>query len=313
MKIGNVELKNDLFLAPMAGVTDFAFRALAREYGAGFSYSEMVSAKGLVYNGENEEYKKMLHTLPVEKPVSIQLFGSEPKFMAMAAALPCVQKFDIVDINMGCPAPKVIRNGDGSALLKDVKKAGEVARAVVTASGKPVTVKMRLGFDKNENVSIEFGRILQDSGVSAICLHGRTREQFYSGESDFDAIAAFKAKIDIPVIGNGDVLDLVTYNKMKQTGVDAVMIGRGSLGKPWIFDEILSGKKLSLCEKGEVIIRHIDLLSEIYPERFIVNHMRKHLLWYVKDFHGANKLRMELCKISSILEAKTHIKNIFFS
>ena len=411
MKIGKLNFKHNLFLAPMAGVTDFAFRSLAREMGADFSYTEMVSAKGLVFNQlktnkklldknlntcfncdnsndlcknndildncqnfsllnscfdeENSsleknltEYEKMLYTSKLENPVAVQIFGSDAKFMEKAVKLPQLQKFDIIDINMGCPAPKIVKNGDGSALLKDLKKAVDVANAVVKSTTKPVTVKMRLGFGINENVSVELGRMLQDVGVSAVCVHGRTREQFYSGKVNLEAIATLKSKLNIPVIGNGDVFDDASYFDMLKTGVDAVMVGRGALGKPWIFNQLLHFKKL--CEnknnenkqlnthydeldnilnnknldkqkddvcydnsnlinkiditssfKKEIIKKHISMLQKVYSEKFIVTHMRKHLLWYVKEMPDATKYRLQLCKINSVNEALILLDQIF--
>ncbi|MDD3397080.1 MAG: tRNA dihydrouridine synthase DusB [Clostridia bacterium] len=309
MKIANLNFKSNLFLAPMAGVTDFAFRSLAREFGAGFSYTEMISAKGLIYSKNSDVYQKMLFTLPTENPVAVQIFGGEPEIMAKACQCPEIQKFDIVDINMGCPAPKIIKNGEGSCLLKDLKLAKQIAECCVKASSKPITVKMRCGFDNNSNVSLELGRMLEEAGVSAICIHARTRQQFYSGSVDYDIIASLKAKLKIPVIGNGDVFDKESYKKMKGTGVDAIMIGRGALGRPWIFGSLLQDN--FKVDKKEVIKKHFKLLEQIYPERFIVTHMRKHLLWYVKEMPSANKLRLKLCNIESASQAFTLLDEIF--
>lgn len=308
MEIGDIKLKSNLFLAPMAGVTDFAFRNIAREFGTGFSYTEMISSKGLIYSAKNDIYEKMLYTLPNEKPVAVQLFGDNPDIMALACKHPLIQKFDCIDINMGCPAPKIVRNGEGSALLKNLKLAGEIAKRCVKESNKPITVKMRIGFEKQSNVSLELGRILEEAGVSAICLHGRTREQFYSGEVNYEPIAKLKSALKIPVIGNGDVVDKPSYNKMLETGCDAVMIGRGALGKPWIFSTLT--KEININKK-EVIIKHIELLKQKYPEQFIVTHMRKHLLWYVKDIAWASQLRLKLCKVESIQQTITYINEIF--
>ncbi|MDD3232504.1 MAG: tRNA dihydrouridine synthase DusB [Clostridia bacterium] len=318
MKIGKIDFSSNLFLAPMAGVTDFAFRSIAREFGAGFSYTEMVSGKGLVFSKKREVYKQMLYNLPNESPVAVQLFGSEPDVIVQACRHPDIQKFDCIDINMGCPAVKIVRNGEGSALLRNLKLAEKLAKECVKAvAPKPVTVKMRIGFENNSNVSLELGRMLENVGVSAICLHARTRDQFYSGSVNYEAIANLKSKLKIPVIGNGDVVDLASYKKMLETKVDAVMIGRGALGKPWIF-ELLSNElknektnkdkniNISIYEnnnKKEIIKKHFILLEKIYSEKFIINHMRKHLLWYVKEIPYAVKLRQELCKI----ESKEHV------
>ena len=309
MKIANLKFNSNLFLAPMAGVTDFAFRSIARNFGAGFSYTEMISAKGLIYSKNSEIYKKMLYTLSNEKPVAVQIFGNEPKIMAKVCQLPEIQKFDCIDINMGCPAPKIVKNCEGSGLLKDLKLAKQVAESCVKASSKPVTVKMRIGYEINSDISLELGKMLEEVGVSAICLHGRTKEQFYSGNVNYEIIAKLKSKLKIPIIGNGDVFDFNTYQKMKKTGVDAIMIGRGALGRPWIFSSIFQNN--FKVNKKLVIKNHFNLLQTIYSEKFIINHMRKHLLWYVKEMPNANKLRLILSNINSINQAFELIDKIF--
>jgi len=309
MKIANLKFNSNLFLAPMAGVTDFAFRSIARNFGAGFSYTEMISAKGLIYSKNSEIYKKMLYTLSNEKPVAVQIFGNEPKIMAKVCQLPEIQKFDCIDINMGCPAPKIVKNCEGSGLLKDLKLAKQVAESCVKASSKPVTVKMRIGYEINSDISLELGKMLEEVGVSAICLHGRTKEQFYSGNVNYEIIAKLKSKLKIPIIGNGDVFDFNTYQKMKKTGVDAIMIGRGALGRPWIFTSIFQNN--FKVNKKLVIKNHFNLLQTIYSEKFIINHMRKHLLWYVKEMPNANKLRLILSNINSINQAFELIDKIF--
>jgi len=328
MKIGKIDFSSNLFLAPMAGVTDFAFRSIAREFGAGFSYTEMVSGKGFIFSKKREIYQQMLYNLPNENPIAVQLFGSEPDIMAQACRHPDMQKFDCIDINMGCPATKIVKNGEGSALLRNLKLAEKLAKECVKAfAPKPVTVKMRIGFENNSNVSLELGRMLENVGVGAICLHARTRDQFYSGNVNYEAIANLKSKLKIPVIGNGDVVDLTSYKKMLETKVDAVMIGRGALGKPWIFEHLssneLKNKKINNDEKNivifenkkldkkEIIKKHFILLEEVYSEKFIINHMRKHLLWYVKEMPYAVKLRQELCKIESKEHAFRLIDKIF--
>lgn len=309
MNIANLKFKSNLFLAPMAGVTDFAFRSIARDFNAGFSYTEMVSAKGLIYSGNSEIYKQMLYKLPNENPACVQIFGSEPEVMSKACQLPEIQKFDCIDINMGCPAPKIVKNGEGSGLLKNLKLATQIAKCCVKSTAKPVTVKMRIGFETDSDVSLELGRMLEEVGVSALCVHARTREQFYSGRANYEAIATLKSKLKIPVIGNGDVFDLASYQKMLETKVDAIMIGRGALGRPWIFNSLL--QKDFNVDKKSVIIKHFNLLQTVYQERFIVNHMRKHLLWYVKEMPNANKLRLKLCNISSIAQAFELLDEIF--
>lgn len=312
MKIKDIELENDIILAPMAGVTDFAFRSIARDYGACLSTTEMISAKGLFYNNENDIYERMLYTMPNEKPCAVQLFGNDPEVFAKVVKLPILQKFDIIDINMGCPAPKIVKNGEGSSLLQNLDLAEKIAKTVVENTSKPVTVKMRLGFNENELVAVELAKRLEKVGVSAITIHGRTRGQFYSGAADYEAIKKVKEAVKIPVIGNGDVFNRESYLKMKATGVDAVMIGRGALGKPWIFKEILDTNfKISKEEKVKTIKRHINLLSTVYSEKYIVNFMRKHLLWYCKEEKNANELRLKFCKIESIQEALDLLDNVY--
>ena len=312
MKIKNVEIHSNIFLAPMAGVTDFAFRSLAREFGAGFSYTEMVSAKGLVMSKKRDVYKKMLYTLPNETPCAVQLFGSDPKVMAKACTLPEIQKFDIIDINMGCPAPKVVKNGDGSCLLLDLEKAVSVAKACVEATDKPVTVKLRAGFFKNKFVAVDLAKKLESVGVSAITIHGRTKDDMYSGTVNYDIIRAVKQAVKIPVIGNGDIVDIESYQKMLATGVDAVMIGRGALGTPWIFKQLL-GKKVSESEKFEAIKKHISLLEGVYDEKFLTAYLRKHFLWYVKGKAGIAQKKVELAKTTNLDDALKILKEVFYA
>lgn len=312
MKIKNVEIHSNIFLAPMAGVTDFAFRSLAREFGAGFSYTEMVSAKGLVMSKKRDVYKKMLYTLPNETPCAVQLFGSDPTFMAKACTLPEIQKFDIIDINMGCPAPKVVKNGDGSCLLLDLDKAVALAKACVEATDKPVTVKLRAGYFKDKFVAVELAKKLESVGVSAITIHGRTKEDMYSGTVNYDIIRAVKQAVKIPVIGNGDIVDIESYQKMLATGVDAVMIGRGALGAPWIFKQLL-GKKVLESEKFEAIKKHISLLEGIYDEKFLTAYLRKHFLWYVKGKAGIAQKKVELAKTTNLDDALKILKEVFYA
>ena len=290
MKIKNVNIDGNLFLAPMAGVTDFAFRSIAREYGASFSYTEMVSAKALVY--DNKKTKDLLITLDNEKPVGAQLFGSDESAFKEALKLEELEKFDIIDINMGCPAPKIVKNGDGSKLLTDFKKAQEVLTACVKNTNKPVTVKMRLGYDKD--VSLDFAKMLEENGASAITVHGRLREEFYSGQANLDAIARVKQNVKIPVIGNGDVVDKNSLNRMLETGVDGIMIGRAALGKPYIFSELL-GKNIKI-DKFSILKKHIELLSKFYSKEYLSTYMKKHMLWYLKEEKGASKVKFEICQ-----------------
>lgn len=309
MKIKDIEIKNNIFLAPMAGVTDFTFRSLCREFGAGLSCTEMVSAKGLFFNPKNKVYKTMLKTLKNEKPSVVQIFGNDEVIMAKVCQMPEIQKFDIIDINMGCPATKIIKNCEGSALLQDIDKAVSVARACVSATSKPITVKMRIGFSKNTLIAVELAKKLEAVGVSAITVHGRTKEQGYAGEIDYETIKAVKTAVKIPVIGNGNITDKKSLEKMLATGVDAVMIGRGAMGSPWIFSNF--GEDISNKQKLETIIKHIKLLKNEFDEKFLIAYLRKHLLWYVKDINGANKYRLQLATISTLNEAKKLLKQIF--
>ena len=294
MKIKNVNIEENLFLAPMAGVTDFAFRSLARNFGASFSYTEMVSSKALVY--DNAKTKELLITLENEKPVGVQLFGHEPEVFKSVLNLQELQKFDLIDINMGCPAPKIVKNGDGSKLMTDFKLVQKILKACTENTNKPITGKMRLGFDKD--VSVDFAKMLEDCGVSAITVHGRLREEFYSGSVNLNAIEKVKNSVKIPVIGNGDVTNETSLNAMLQTGVDAVMIGRGALGKPFIFSELLGCNKK--FDKYEIIKKHIELLKNTYSNEYLSSYMKKHLLWYLKDEKGANKIKIEICNEKDI-------------
>lgn len=309
MKIKNIETQNNIFLAPMAGVTDFAFRSIARVFGAGLSYTEMVSAKGLIMSRRKDVYKKMLTTMPNEKPCAVQLFGNNPEIMAKACTLPEIQKFDIIDLNFGCPAPKIVKNCEGSALLKDINKIVEIASACVRATEKPITAKIRTGFFSDNIVCVELAKKLEQVGVSAITIHGRTKEQMFSGVVDYDLIKQVKNAVKIPVIGNGDVCDEESLNKMLETGVDGVMIGRASIGAPWIFDNF--GKNITNKQKYETIVKHLELLQTVYDEKYLTSYFRKHLLWYVKEIKNANKYRLEIVKIKSLEETMALLKKIF--
>ena len=247
MKIGNVQLNNKVFLSPMAGVTDLPFRLICKEKGCGMLYTEMINAKALCYDDENT--KKMLKIEDEEHPIAVQIFGSEPEFMGKAAAMMNEYPNEILDINMGCPAPKVIKNGDGSALMRNPKLAAEVLSSVVKNSKKPVTLKIRKGWDDDSVNAVEIAKIAEECGISALAIHGRTREQFYSGKADWDIIAQIKQTINIPVIGNGDVFEVEdAVNMLEKTKCDAIMIGRGAQGNPWIFKRISH-----YMETGEIL------------------------------------------------------------
>lgn len=299
MKIGNIEAGR-VVLGPMAGVTDPAFRMLCKEQGADLIYSEMVSAKGIHYNNENT--KDLLKVNEAERPVAMQLFGSEPEIMAETAARIEERNFDIFDINMGCPVPKVVNNGEGSALMKTPELAGKIVEAMVKVVKKPVTVKIRKGFDDNRINACEMAHILEESGASAIAVHGRTREQYYSGKADWDIIKAVKETVKIPVIGNGDIFHATDAVRMfEYTGCDAVMIARGSQGNPWIFAEVQEylktgtiPKRPTFAEVFKMIEKHAKLLSANKGEFIAVRELRKHVSWYTEGFPYSAKLRCEV-------------------
>lgn len=300
MKIGNVEIKGNVALAPMAGVTDLPFRLLCKENGCGYLYTEMVSAKAILYNNKNTE--ALLNVTEGENPIAVQLFGSDPQIMADMAKRLEERPFDVIDVNMGCPVPKVVNNGEGSALMKDPVLVGKIVEAMANAINKPVTVKIRAGFNSQSINAPEIARIVQESGGAAVAVHGRTREQYYSGKADWDVIARVKANVSIPVIGNGDILtgqDAV--DMMKQTGCDGVMIGRGARGNPWIFNQIneylSSGKEMvppDITEIRDMILRHARMLVEVKGEYTGIREMRKHFAWYTAGMKHASGLRNEV-------------------
>ena len=305
LKIGNVELENNLILAPMAGVTDLPFRLLCKEQGAALCCMEMVSAKGIYYNNKNTE--SLLTVDERERPVSLQLFGSDPEIMAAMAAKIEHRNFDILDINMGCPVPKVVNNGDGSALMKNPVLAGKIIEGMVKAIDKPVTVKIRKGFDDEHINAVEMAHVAQESGAAAIAVHGRTREQYYSGKADWSIIADVKQAVSIPVIGNGDILDAKDVIAMKeQTGCDGFMIGRGAQGNPWIFHQILhyfeTGEligKPPMEEMVKTMLRHAKLQIEFKGDYLGIREMRKHAAWYTAGYKGASKLRGRINDVES--------------
>lgn len=308
MKIGNVQLDNEVFLSPMAGVTDLPFRTICKEKGCGMLYTEMINAKALCYDDENT--KKMLRMEKDEHPVAVQIFGSDPEFMGKAASIMNQYPNEILDINMGCPAPKVIKNGDGSALMRNPKLASEVLSAVVKNSQKPVTLKIRKGWDDDCVNAVEIAKIAEECGISALAIHGRTREQFYSGKADWDIIAEIKQAINIPVIGNGDVFEVQdAANMLEKTKCDAIMIGRGAQGNPWIFKRInhymKTGEILpepTLEEKITTAIKHMNLAVSEHGDYVAVREMRKHIGWYLKGLKNSAKYRDQINKITDYKE-----------
>lgn len=308
MKIENFDFADNLVLAPMAGVSDVGFRYLCSKFGASATFSEMLSCRAMLNNPKKTQF--MTQATKEEKIKIGQIFGHEEDIMVKALSSPLLQGYDIIDINMGCPAPKIVKNGEGSALMKDIVKASKIISSIVKASSKPISVKFRLGYDKD--ISLEFGRMCQESGASFVTLHGRKAIQGYSGHVDLEAIARLKAGLKIPVIGNGDVGDQKSYQDMLSTKVDAVMIGRASQGKPWIFGELLGKiKDISAAEKFEAIKTHVEILRRYYDENWLTLYLRKHFLWYTNSFQNAAKMRAQIATSPSIDDSLKIIEELF--
>lgn len=311
--IENVKLENNVFLAPMAGVTDKAFRKICAQMGAGLVYTEMVSAKGIVYND-----KKTMDLIDCDienMPRAVQIFGSEPEII-YTAIQKIEQYADIIDINMGCPVPKIVNNGEGSALLKQPKLIGKIVKSAVEATQKPITVKVRIGWDDNSINVLDVAKVIQDNGAKAITVHGRTRQDFYSGVSRWEYIKAVKETVNIPVIGNGDVKDFESFNKMlNETNVEAVMIGRAALGNPFVFRNILSSSKEVQVTKEElldVILKHYMLEVGYKGEYTAIREMRKHICWYIKGLPNNTQIK-NLINMSDNLDEVTNILKEYLS
>lgn len=319
LKIGNVVLQNNVILAPMAGVSDLPFRLLCREQGSGMVCTEMISAKAILYGNKNTEELMQIH--PGEGPVSLQLFGSDPDIISEMAKRIEEKPFAVLDLNMGCPVPKVVNNGEGSALMKNPLLAGKIIEKTARAIQKPVTVKIRKGFDENCVNAAQLAHIAQESGAAAVAVHGRTREQYYSGTADWDIIAAVKQAVQIPVLGNGDVTDAASAQRMlAQTGCDGILIGRAAQGNPWIFREVtaaLEGKEIPRKPEREelyrMIVRHAQLSCACKGEYVAVREMRKHMAWYTTGLPHSSRLRRKINEMETMQQLVEGMKELLLS
>ena len=316
LKIGNVELENSYVLGPMAGVTDLPFRLLCKEQGAGLVCMEMVSAKGIHYKNKNTV--SLLEVHEGEMPCSLQLFGSDPDIMSEVVKTIEDRPYAIIDVNMGCPVPKIVKNGEGSALMRNPKLVYDIVSAMVKATNKPITVKIRKGFDDSCINAVEIAKVIEEAGAAAVAVHGRTREQYYSGKADWDIIRQVKEAVSIPVIGNGDVTSAKKAIEMREyTGCDGVMIARGAEGNPWIFKELVAyerdgvlPKRPSVDELKEMMLRHARLQLEYKGDYLGIREMRKHVGWYTKGLHGSAKLRGVINSVQSYEELENVLTSL---
>ena len=315
MNIGNVELKNNVIMAPMAGITDTAYRVILEEMGVGLTSTEMVSAKGIFYNNRNN--KVILETAENEHPIAVQLFGADPMIMTSMAER-ILDDFDIVDVNMGCPVPKIVNNGEGSALMKNPQLAFQILEMMSRVLKKPVTVKFRKGFDDKHVNAVEFAKMAEQAGVSAITIHGRTRQQMYAGQADWDIIRQVKEAVSIPVFGNGDIFSPEDAKRMiDETGVDGVAIARGAKGNPWLIKRTIhyleTGELLpepTIEERCAMILRHAELMVQYKTERLAIPEMRKHLAWYTAGLAGSAKLRGDMNSMNTLEELRGFVERI---
>ena len=308
LKIKDLNLENNVILAPMAGITDLTFRTICKEFGAGLVSTEMVSAKGLYYKDKKTE--ELIKTNEYDRPISMQIFGNEPDIMSyvVETVINDLKNIDIIDINMGCPAPKIVKNGDGAALMKTPKLAGEIVKRVKAVSKKPLTVKFRSGWDADSINAVEFAKVIESSGADAITVHGRHREQFYSGKADYNIIKEVKNSVSIPVIGNGDVFSVEdALNLINKTNCDGIMVARGVLGNPWLVGNLVNALNKedkifapTPAQRIEMLKKHAQMLSNELPEKLTVLEMRKHAGWYIKGLKNSSEIRCEINKIDNL-------------